>query len=98
MILHNSNLPMYPFLYGVLSEKSLATSDRFPIYLVNAASMESCSICSETGFISEQLCVKTFVAVAGAEEKRGWIYGKGTLSNIGAILVDSVSGPRYAKA
>ena len=27
----------------------------FPIYSVNAESMESCSVCSETGFISEQL-------------------------------------------
>ena len=40
----------------------------FPIYLVNAESKESCSICSETGFISEQLCMKTFVVLVDAEE------------------------------
>ena len=48
----------------ILSVKSLSTPDSFPIDLVNAENMESCSICSifsETGFISEQLCMKTFV-------------------------------------
>ena len=30
----------------------------FPIYLVNAESIESCFVCSEMGFISEQLCMK----------------------------------------
>ena len=49
-------------------DKSLATLDCFPIYLVKAESMDSSSICSETGFISEQLCMKTFVVVADAEE------------------------------
>ena len=34
--------------------------------LVNAESTESCSICLETGFIPEQLCMKTFVVVADA--------------------------------
>ena len=52
----------------ILSEESLATQDCFPIYLVNAESMESCFVCSGTGFISEQLCMKTFVVVADAEE------------------------------
>ena len=45
-----------------------ATSDCFPIYLVNAESMGSCSIRSETRFISEEICMKTFVLVADAEE------------------------------
>ena len=49
-------------------KKSLATPNYFPIYLVNAESMESCFVCSETGFISEQLCMKTLVVVADAEE------------------------------
>ena len=49
-------------------KKSLATPDCFPIHLVYAPSMEYCPICSETGFISEHLCMKTFVMVADAEE------------------------------
>ena len=44
--------------------------------------MESCSVCSETGFISEPLCMKIFVVVADAEEFGSQIYGKGTLSKI----------------
>ena len=45
----------------ILSEKSLATPDCFPTYLINAVSMDSCSIYSETGFISEQLCMNIFI-------------------------------------
>ena len=49
-------------------KKSLATPDYCPIYRVSAESLESCSVCFETGFISEQFCMKTFVLVADAEE------------------------------
>ena len=38
------------------------------VYLVNTANVESCSIGSETAFISEQLYMKTFLVVADAEE------------------------------
>ena len=38
------------------------------IYLVNAESMVSCSIYSQTSFKSKQLCMKKFVAVVDAEE------------------------------
>ena len=48
-------------LINILSEKCLATPDCFAIYLVNAESVESCPVCSETGFIS-------FVVVAHTEE------------------------------
>ena len=44
-----------------------ATPDCLSIYLVNAESLESCSVYSETGFTSEQLFKKTFVVVADAE-------------------------------
>ena len=80
----------------ILWEKSLATLDCFQIYLVNAESMEFCFVCLETGFISEQLCMKTFVVVADTEEKQGQIYGKGTLSKI--ALWRYVTGPRNAKS
>ena len=53
---------------NILLEKSRATPNCFPIYLVNAENMESCSIGSETGFISEQLCMKTFMVAAASEE------------------------------
>ena len=43
----------------IISEKCLATPDCFPIYFVNAESMESYSMCSETEFISEQLYIVT---------------------------------------
>ena len=66
----------------ILSEKSLAIPDCFPIYLLNAEIMESCTVCSETGFKSNQLCMKTFVVVIDAEESRGRIYSKGTRSKI----------------
>ena len=49
----------------LLSEKNSCDSGLFS--LVNSESMESCPECSETGFISEQLCMKTFAVVAGAE-------------------------------
>ena len=44
--------------------------------------LEYCSICLETGFISEEFCAKLLVVGAAAEEQRGWLYSKGTLSNI----------------
>ena len=47
---------------------SLATPDCFQIYWLSAESLESCSVCFETRFISEQLCMKTFVVVVDAEE------------------------------
>ena len=37
-------------------------------YLVNVESMESCSVCLETTFISEEFCMKFFLAVKDAEE------------------------------
>ena len=52
----------------MLSEKKSCDSRLFSDYLVNAESKVSCSICSETGFIFEQLCMKTFVVVADSEE------------------------------
>ena len=51
-----------------LAGKNIATPDCFPTYLVNADSMESRSLYTETGFMYEQLCIETFVVVADAEE------------------------------
>ena len=59
---------MQSYFFYILSEKSITTPDSFPIYLVNAESMESWSVCSETGTISDQLCMKTFVVVVDTEE------------------------------
>ena len=50
--------------------------------MVNAESMEFCSLRSETEFISEQLCGKLVEVVAAAEERQDQIYSKGTLSKI----------------
>ena len=47
-------------------KKNLATQDCFLVYLINAESLESRAVCSETGFISEHmewLFMKTFVVV-----------------------------------
>ena len=48
--------------------------------------MESCSICLEMALISEESCIKIYVVVSVAEEKRGWIYGNCTF--IDAMLAD----------
>ena len=61
---------------------SLPTPGCFPVCLVNATSMESCSVCSETGFVSVQICMKTFVVFVDAAGWRGRIYCKGTPSKI----------------
>ena len=45
------------FLVHILSECFFATPDCFLMYLINAESMESHSVCTEMGFISEQLCI-----------------------------------------
>ena len=63
-------------------KKSLATPDCFTTYSVNVESMESCSICLETTFISEEFCMKMCVLVATAEEYRVRMYSKDTLSKI----------------
>ena len=39
-------------------KKRLATPDCFSPYLVNIASMESCSVCLETALTSEEFCMK----------------------------------------
>ena len=51
---------MFYALY-ILSEKSFATPDCF-------ATKEYCSICLETAYISDEICVKMLVVVAAAEE------------------------------
>ena len=53
-----------------------------------------CPMCLETAFISEELCMKLLVIVAAAEEKRGRIYSKGTLSHIALSRSDSISENR----
>ena len=49
-------------------KKSLATLDCFAPYLINVATKEYCSICLETGFISEEFCLKILVLDAAAEQ------------------------------
>ena len=44
------------------------------MYLVNVANKEYCSICLETAFISEELCMKILLMVVAAEEQRVRIY------------------------
>ena len=49
-------------------------------------------MCSERGFISELLCMKTVAVVANAVELRA----PSQKSHFGVMLADRVSGPRYA--
>ena len=45
-------------------------------------SIESCSICLETGFTPKKLCINIYFVVVDASKKPESIYGKGALSTI----------------
>ena len=54
---------LYIYIY-ILSETSLATPDCSALYyLVNVETMEYCSICLETAFITEEFCVNVLVVL-----------------------------------
>ena len=48
--------------------KKSCNSGLFSPSMVNVATKEYCSICLETQYISEEICIKVLVVVAVAEE------------------------------
>ena len=59
---------MFQNNYMFYRKKSIATPDCFAPNLVNVATMEQCSICLKTGFLSKEFCMKILVVVAANEE------------------------------